>query len=301
MSVFSVSDEEWRRYYSYQWRRQLEFWGEVEKQRLDICEKFYWSADIERFVHDSVVAGFNPGEDLDLVIKSNPDRGFDILLHNMQFLLGWICENEADRLPSMKSDVCRSVDEYVEKQLEPLGKKNYRGMSPSVQASFFKYILGDEYKRNNRYPVLVDGKERRLNLIFEPGSIFCNLTDALGYALFSPRKAIGSFFSVSLIEYWLSLLKHIDPGLCFDTALNVDKEKASGANVARLQVETRSFLALNEGFDVCGFEAGEIASRSPELSGRIASAFCDWAGDARYKCLIDFIHEHGEEAPFESD
>lgn len=301
MSVFSVSDEEWRGFYSDQWHRQLEVWEGLERQRLDIFEKFYWSADIENFVHDSVAAGFNPGEDLDLVIRSNPSRDLDVLLHNIRFFLGWIVEDEEARLPLMKSDVCRSLDVYVAKRLRSVGKKNYRGMDPSVQAGLFKYILGDRYKNNECCSFYVNREVQRLSLIIEPEEIFCGLTDALGYALFSPRKVIGSFFSVYLVDYWLSLLECIDPNLCFDTVLNIGRETAGGASATRLQIETRSFLALNEGVDVCGFEADEIVSRSPELSDRIAEAFYDWAGSERYKRLIDFIHEHGEEAPFESD
>ena len=130
--------------------------------------------------------------------------------------------------------------------------------------------------------------------------MFYDLTDALSEALFNPNKSIGSLFSVSLLDYWESLLEYLDPELSFDTSLH-PKDNGAGWNVPGVQINTRSFLALNEGYDIDDYGSGEIVSRCPELSDRIISSLRDWGGEERYERLIEFIHRHKDEAPFESD
>jgi hypothetical protein len=82
-NIFSVSDEEWGHYYACQWDRWLEFCGELDKRQRDIYERFYWSADVDRFIRESELAGCKPGLDFDFVIQCNPRRDMNILLNNI--------------------------------------------------------------------------------------------------------------------------------------------------------------------------------------------------------------------------
>ena len=174
-------------------------------------------------------------------------------------------------------------------------------MDPEVQVGFFHHIFGQYYEKKNVYPASLGKKNWTPVVLVEPEFMFLSILGALNEALFSPGRMIGSFYSVSLVDYWRSLLCYVNTEILFDTELRMHGKEFNGIKPVALQIEVRRLLAQKEGFDTEDYGVDKVVNRSPEILSKIDAALRNLAGADKYERIMNFIHKYKEDAILASE
>jgi len=303
-----VTEQEWQERRKAVWQRELESWTRSRAVDPDYegdpaLEDFFWSGNIERFIHAKVKQGDMPGRFWGWVLKAEPTRNYEALVRSIRIFWEWVLEDPSERLPNNSRSEKMPAQELFEKPIQRLGSVNTPILDPICSARLFKECYGETFQAETVFPYPLGKEGWQPVLRSDPEDRFWKLQSSLSDYLFKEKQDIKVRQSPALVEHWFSTIPLLTDHRMYHTFLYEDEDHPSyEKNLVNKQWTIRSFLANLYDYNVW-YEDGieSVTHNDPELENYIKDRLNAMEMPDEYHQLLEFIHKHKEDCVFESE
>ena len=302
-----VTEQEWQERRKAVWQRELESWARSRALDPDYdgdpaLEDFFWTGNIERFIHAKVKQSDTPGRFWGWVLKAEPTRNYEALVRNIKNFWEWVLEDPSERLPNNSKLEKMPALELFEKPIQRLGGVNTPILDPVCSVRLFKECYGETFQAETVFPYPLGKEGWQPVLRSEPEDRFLKLSSSLNGYLFFQERGIHYRQCLAVLNHLFSTIPLLPDRRIFHTYLYEDEgEEGYEKGLVGKQYAIRGFLANLYDYNVYhedGLEA--VPHNDPELEALIKEKFNALMPD-EYHGLIEFIHRHKEECIFESE
>jgi hypothetical protein len=285
-----VTEEEWQAKlaaYLVSELRELEAEGLEDKP----FETFFKTGDMSKFIADCIAEGSNPDRGWMYVFQCNPNRDFELIKNNIKIYWDWLLEDDNEHFVNYtamkgKDGITGTFDLYI----NSLGTVNSPVLDPVCAAKLFLWVYGEEFEPLRNYPMSFGPSEWTPQIEVNSVVRFADMTALIDSYLFGGSDLVDRQ-SLALVDYWLSIIPHLQDLRIFDTEAHVDSE----LDYPRRQWVVRGFFANLAGYDVYE-EYDELPHNDPELERYIKSRFAEIDMPDSYYRLLEYIEEHKEKS-----
>jgi hypothetical protein len=287
-----VTESEWKNRLDSYLERKLKHL-EAESLRDEPFEEFFKTGDLAKFIENCIAEGSDPARGWGFVFSCNPNRDYVLLKRNIKYFWDWLLEDLDAHLP--KGSVLEREGEdrktiYFGIHINDLGTVNSSVLDPVCAAKLFLWVYGEEFEPTRTFPMSFGQCGWTPIIEVNPVERFTDMISLIGTYLFY-RTEIRYRQSLALVDYWLSIIPHLQDLRIFDTEPHEDSE----LDYPRRQWVVRAFFANLAGYDVYE-EYDELPHNDPELERYIKNRLAETDMPDSYYRLLEYIVEHKEKS-----
>jgi hypothetical protein len=290
-----VTESEWKeRLDSYSARELREL--EVESLRDEPFEEFFKSGNLENFINNCIVEGSDPLRGWIYIFTCNPNRDFELLKNNIKLFWDWVLEDGGEHLSKIPVDKGEDRKTSIfEIGIDTLGTVNSLVLDPVCAAKLFLWVYGEEFEPVRSFPVSFGRGKNEWTPQIEVNAVerFADMAALFGSYLFDGDDDVDitDRQSLALVDYWFSIIPHLNDLRIFDTEMHVDLK----LEYPRRQSVVRAFFARLSGYDVYQ-EYDELPHNDPEMERYIKNRLAETEMPDSYCRLLEYIEEHKEKS-----
>jgi hypothetical protein len=281
-----------------EWQNRLDSYLESELKLLEAeslkdepFEEFFKTGDLAKFIENCIAEGSDPERGWAFLFRCNPNRDCELLKRNIKYFWDWVFEDLDSRLP--KSLVNKGVDEIAytfNRRIHFLGTVNSPVLDPACAAKLFLWVYGEEFEPTRTFPMSFGQCGWTPQIEVNPVVRFADMTALIDSYLFDGSD-LEYRQSLALVDYWLSIIPHLQDLRIFDIEMHEDQDK----DYPRRQWVVRAFFANLAGYDVYE-EYDELPHNDPELERYIKNRLAETDMPDSYYRLLEYIEEHKEKS-----
>jgi hypothetical protein len=289
-----VSKTEWNERLDTYLERELGFLR-AESLTDESFEKFFKTGDLAKFIEDCLTEGSNPARGWEFVFACNPNRDYELLISNLKHFWDWLLDDPDTYLPegSVREEEGKDrKTSLFNLYIRSLGTVNSPVLDPECAAKLFLWVYGEEFEPRRSFPISLGKSEWNPQIEVDPVVMFTNLMALIDRYLFD-GSSIEYKQSLALIDYWFSIIPHLEDHRIFDTVAHKDSDK----DYPRRQQIVYAFFAHLSGYDV-DEEYDTLPHLDPGLEQYIKDRFSEIEMPESYYRMLEFIDKHKEDSLF---